>query len=185
MSMKRKFVLGVIGGIAFSFVALPALAQLPLDYCAHPNKQIIKVRSGLDIGTGRIGVPAAGCDPSTSSLTIGYDNASGGAFTFTTLPAGALQPRGQCWSYKDRNAKTTGGLAKVRVCPTKRDPNILCFNFKGFGDIGPILTPDVMPITFNACGADYEGPIAPPITRIAVWDTSPNKWILPPYRWAD
>ncbi len=166
----------VTGGGQGSTAAQFGMIPGDLDSCDHPNKQIIKLGGSQDLGKGRLAFPED-CDPSTASFDIGYDNAGGGVFTFGSIPAGALEKGGRCWNYKDKSAKSAGGISSLRICPVASKPGMLCVNYKGYGDISPALVSDDMPILVRACGAEYSGPPSP------IWNTGSKKWILPRSAW--
>ncbi len=162
------------GSTAAQFASAPPPGDL--DSCDHPNKQIIKLGGSQDLGKGRLSFPDD-CDPASESFDIGYDNLTGGAFSFGSIPAGGIQKSGRCWVYKDKSAKSSGGISSLRICPVKSKPGQLCVNYKGYGDIAPILVSDDMSIVVNACGGTYEGPPNP------IWNEGSKKWILPRSAW--
>ena len=171
------------GGQGSTAAAFASTPPSDLDFCTHPNKQSIKLKSGNDIGKGRVAVPIpAGCDLENTSLTIGYDNDVGGAFTFNTLSPGDLEQTGRCFNYSDSSAKLSGGMKKVRICPMSFKPGYACINFKGYGDIAPILLDPLMPITVDLCGESWEGP-QPPTHNDAIWRTGTRNWKLPRTVW--
>ena len=162
----------------------PAIIPPPGDhtYCSHPNKQIIKLKSPLDRVKGRVGFVLPAYDPSTCDLTVGYDNLGGGPFSFATISSGSVEQKGRCYQYKDKAAKTGGGLSKVLLCPSTRLPDLWCLNYKGYGDIEPILLDPSMTISVEACGSSFVGPTNPP-QQDPIWDYSAKKWVLPAAVW--
>lgn len=165
----------VIGGGQGSTSAAFGFVPGDLDSCDHANKQIIKLSGALNLGKGRLSIPED-CDPSTASFDIGY-LASGGTFKFGAIGAGQLQKGGRCWNYRDKNAKSAGGIASLRICPMRSKPGRLCINYKGYGDIASVLGSNDMPIEVDACNMKYTGPATP------IWNESPKKWILPRSVW--
>ena len=167
----------VTGGGQGSTAAQFVTPDEPLDSCDHPNKQIIKLGSAQDLGKGRVSFPED-CDPASASFDIGYDNLTGGVFSFGSIPAGGIQKSGRCWVYKDKSAKSAGGISSLRICPVASKPGRLCVNYKGYGDIDPILISDDMQIQVLACSKTYAGPPRP-----AVWNVGSRKWVLPRSVW--
>ena len=171
------------GTAAGSFTPPPTPPASDLDFCSHPNKQTIKLKgSGNDIGRGRVGFVLPAYDPATCDLTVGYDNSVGGPFSFPTIAAGSLQRSGRCYRYSDKAAKTGGGLAQARLCPSTRLPDLWCLNYKGYGDIAPILLDPEMTLSVSTCGSTFVGPTNPP-QQDPIWNTSTRKWVLPRSVW--
>ncbi len=111
---------------------------------------------------GRI-TPPAPIDPSTLSVSVRLSNTNGLIYT-TTLNAGALQPLGRKFKYRDRGAATGGGFSEFQFSPHKDGYRI---KLAAYGDLSAATLAD-MTVEVDFGPGQY--------TNTATWKQTRRGW---------
>jgi len=143
--------------------------------CSRVDRDPAKIRFArkegqLDFLTvhGRFAVQRE-ADPSADGFEVILMNEHGIIYYGMLLP-GEMGPKGQKYEYKDKSAKTTGGifLARVKYKLVKGELNMK-FRIKAYGDFSSATETDM---TFRVSVGDVGG------FQRADWTQKKNGWVL-------
>ena len=145
-----------------TFVTPNAAASPPCD-CPHlcPNKIVFVGNAAKPdlFELHSIIVPGNGFDPASNPFTVSMSNSGGQIFNFT-LPPGSLVHRGKAFTYTNKTAKTTGGIALVKLAARNDTPGAFRLDIQGY-------SPNLQPGTTLPSGN-------PNIT--SSWDVGGQSW---------
>ena len=184
-------------------------APPPLQPCAHPNKQTIKIDefpNDLEETINNVAFQLPGYDPSANALVFGYQNANGLVDSASwTVPAGGFllkttKPSGlRVFDYTTPPAACTNGVPGILQATLYEYANDKwCLrNFKACEDLeagqNPLPMDHVMWMFITTGGKTFQGPNThtdPPYLKDATWKMFPlnapfpgKQWQLPLTAW--